>query len=173
MQLRPLAVRDLPAMQVLLDADPAYARRVTGTDPAPGSATDLLLDRPPDLPPDRKVVLGVFDELGLAAVVDVLRGWPIPSVAHIGLLQVHPSRQRQGVGRRAHDLLLDWLAAGWPEVRTLRAAIVATNADSAGPFWVALGYRPAEAPKPYQAGTTATTVSAWSRPIALHETRTR
>jgi GNAT superfamily N-acetyltransferase len=173
MRLRPLAVRDLPAIQALLDADPAYARRVTGADPAPGSATDLLLDRPPDLHSDRKVVLGAIDEHGLAAVVDVLRGWPTPPVAHIGLLQVHPTRQRQGVGRHAHDLLLEWLAARWPEVHTLRAAIVATNADSAGPFWVALGYRPAEAPKPYQVGTTATTVSVWTRPVALQERRAR
>jgi len=30
--------------------------------------------------------------------------------AHIGLLQAHVDRKRQGVGRRAHDLLLDLIA---------------------------------------------------------------
>ncbi|WP_425575009.1 GNAT family N-acetyltransferase [Nocardioides panacisoli] len=96
--------------------------------------------------------------------MDVLRGWPDRATAHIGLLQVHPSRQRQGVGRRAHDLLLAELA-GWSEVTTLRAAIVGTNAAEAEPFWTALGYRPAEPPRPYRAGSTDTHVTAWTRPI--------
>ena len=170
MRLLPLALRDLPAMQALLDADPEYARRVTGADPAPGSATDLILDRPPDLHPDRKAVLGAVDDHGLAAVVDVLRGWPASSIAHIGLLQVHAGRKHQGVGRRTHAMLVEWVAQAWPEIRVLRAAIVATNADAAGPFWAAMGYRPTEAPKPYQAGVTSTTVTAWTRPVAPIET---
>lgn len=173
MRLRPLDARDLPAVKALLDADPEYARRVTGADPPPDGATDLLFDRPPNLEPDRKVVLGAIDDRGLAAVLDILRGWPEPSVAHVGLLQVHAGRQHQGIGRRAHDLLLGWIAATWPEIRTLRAAIVATNAEAADPFWTALGYRPTEAPKPYSAGATATTVTAWTRPVAPPETVSR
>jgi GNAT superfamily N-acetyltransferase len=162
LRLRPLTDRDRPALQELLDADPGYALRVTGEPPEPGGAADLLVDRPPDLHPNQKTVLGAFDGDGLAAVIDVLRGWPNPTTAHIGLLQVHPSRKRQGVGRRAHDLLLAYVA-DWTEVTTLRAAIVGTNAAEAEPFWAALGYQPTGTPKRYQAGTTTTDVSAWTR----------
>lgn len=164
LRLRTLTARDLPALQELLDADPEYALRVTGETPGPDAATDLLVNRPPDLHPNQKVVLGAFDHDGLAAVIDVLRGWPSPATAHIGLLQVHPSRKRQGVGRRAHDLLRTHVV-NWAEVTTLRAAIVGTNAADAAPFWAALGYQPTGNPRPYQAGANATDVTAWSRPV--------
>jgi hypothetical protein len=164
MHLRPLTEADLPALQQLLESDPGYAERVTGTAPGPGDAADLLAGRPPGLPADRKVVLGAFDDTGLAAVLDVLRGWPDPATAHIGLLQVDAGRRRQGVARRTHDLFLD-LVAGWPEIRTLRAAIVGTNAAEAEPFWTSVGYRPGEPPRPYRAGGTDTHVTAWHAPV--------
>lgn len=162
LHMRQLTAEDLPILQVFLESDPDYARRVTGSAPAPDEAVDLVSSVPPGVAPDQKLVLGVFDDAGLAAVVDVLRGWPQPSVVHIGLLQVHLDRKRQGVGRRAHELLLGWIG-GWPEITTLRAAIVATNSDHAEPFWMAQGYRPSGAPKPYRAGDTITEVSVWTR----------
>lgn len=164
LHLRPVTVRDAPALQALLEADAAYARRVTGMDPVSTEAIDLYTSRPPQLPMHRKVLLGAFDEGGLAAVVDVLRGWPDPATAHIGLLQVHADRKRQGIGRRTHDLLLD-LVGGWTEITMLRAAIVGTNADSAAPFWASLGYQPTEPARPYRAGDIATHVTAWTLPL--------
>jgi GNAT superfamily N-acetyltransferase len=163
LRLRRLTTGDLAELQALLEADPDYVRRVTGADPGPGEAADLLTGRPPGLPAERKVLLGAYDDHGLAAIVDVLRGWPDAATAPIGLLQVYADRKRQGVGRRTHDLLLE-LVEGWPEITVLRAAIVAINAAGAAPFWADLGYRPAEPPKPYQAGPVATTVTAWTRP---------
>ena len=162
LRLRQLGTGDLPALQRLLDADPGYARRVTGADPGAGDAADLLGSGPPDVPPSRKLVLGVFEGSRLVAVVDVLRGWPDGTTAHVGLLQVHADDQGRGIGRRTHDLLVD-VVAGWPEVTTLRAAIVATNATEAEPFWSRLGYRPSGPPRPYQAGRTATEVTIWTR----------
>jgi GNAT superfamily N-acetyltransferase len=164
LHLRRLTVGDLPQVRKLLDADPGYARRVTGADPRPGDAAELLAGGPPGLRPEQKMLLGAFDDTGLAAVIDVLRGWPVPATAHVGLLQVHADRKREGLGRRAHDLLLNRVAR-WPQITTLRAAIVATNVEHAEPFWSALGYRPAEAPRPYRAGNQPTHVTAWTRPV--------
>jgi GNAT superfamily N-acetyltransferase len=163
--LRTLTDRDMPAIEELLAADAGYAQRVTGGPPEPGGAAALLTDRPADLAPEQKMVLGAIDDEGLAAVIDVLLGWPDSSMALVGLLQVHAHRKRQGLGRRAHDLLLDWIAA-WPEITTLRAIIVETNASAADPFWRAMGYRPTEPPRPYQAGATLTRATAWTRPTA-------
>ena len=164
MHLRPLTDRDLPDLQELLDSDPGYARRVTGADPEPDGAAQLLAGRPEGLRMEDKLVLGGYDDAGLAAVIDVLRGWPDPATAHVGLLQVHAGRQGAGVGRRAHELLLD-LVRGWPGITRLRAAIVATNAAAADPFWTAMGYRPAGPPAPYRAGDTATQVTVWTRSV--------
>jgi GNAT superfamily N-acetyltransferase len=164
LRLRVLSGQDLPALRDLLETDPGYARRVTGHDPRPGDAEELLTVGPPGLPAERKVVLGAVDDDGLACVVDLLRGWPDPATAYIGLLQVHAARQRQGMGRRTHELLLD-LVSGWPEVTRLRAVVVGTNAQEAEPFWSALGYRPTETPKPFTAGSVVTTATGWTRAV--------
>lgn len=182
LHLRRLTVSDLPQVRDLLDADPGYAHRVTGSGPAEQDAADLLAGAPPELRPDQKTLFGAVDGRGLVAVVDVLRGWPDPATVHIGLLQVHAGRKREGIGRRTHDLLLDQVAQ-WPEITTFRAAVLATNAEHAEPFWAALDYRPTEPPKPYRIGTQVTQVTAWTRPArpvastdestsADHETRT-
>ena len=131
--MRQLDQRDAQAVQALLDADPHYARRVTGTSAPPHAAAELLTARPAGLPATHKAVLGAYDDTGaLVAVVDVLRGWPDDHTAHIGLLQTHSAYQGRGIGRRTHELLLEWVAS-WPEVQRLRATIVATNAPFADP----------------------------------------
>ncbi|MCK9824450.1 alpha/beta fold hydrolase [Nocardioides cavernae] len=163
--LRELSQRDTHTIQALLEADADYARRVTGAPASPHAAVDLLEERPPGLPAEHKVVLGAYDDTGdLVAVIDVLRGWPDAHTAHIGLLQTHPDHQRRGIGRRTHDLLLDWVAR-WPEIQRLRATIVATNAPFADPFWTTMGYRPGETATPYLAGEQPTTALAWTRDL--------
>ena len=128
LKVRQLDRHDIQDVQALLDADSHYARRVTGTAAPPHAAAELLTARPPGLPATHKAVLGAYDDTGvLVAVVDVLRGWPDDHTAHIGLLQTHSAHQGRGIGRRTHELLLEWVAR-WPEVRRMRATIVATNA---------------------------------------------
>lgn len=161
--LRALTASDVAAVQQLLEADAGYAERVTGRPLGPNAARDLLEARPPTLSLDDKVVLGVFGDSQLVAVVDLLRGWPQAGTVHVGLLQVHALHQRRGVGRQVHDLALRWLEA-WPEATQLRAAIVETNIEQAAPFWQALGYTPSGAAKPYFDGTLHTTVRIWTRP---------
>ncbi|MEU8227092.1 hypothetical protein [Kribbella sp. NPDC048915] len=45
--------------------------------------------RPEQLPEGSKVVLGGFDGPELAALVDLLRGFPHEHTAYVGLLEVH------------------------------------------------------------------------------------
>ena len=56
---------------------------------------------------------------------------------------------------------LAWLQQ-WPEIATVRAAVVATNAPQAEPFWAAMGYEPTEV-RPYAHGDLVTTVRIWTR----------
>jgi RimJ/RimL family protein N-acetyltransferase len=162
--LRHLEASDVMAVQQLIEADPDYATRVSGNPPGPDEAHILLTQRPPNLRPDQKVVLGVFRGTELVGLIDLLRGWPEAGTVHIGLLQVHARDQGQGIGRAAHDLLLRWIKQ-WPEATQLRAAIVETNAEHAAPFWQALGYTPAGRPRPYEQGAVRTTVRPWTRPV--------
>lgn len=159
--LRPIGPDEVDAVQAVIESDPAYVERVTGLPPGPADAQSLLLMRPPDLPEDRKTVYGVRDGDGaLVGLIDVLRGYPDEATAFVGLLQVRRDRQRRGLGRQAHAALLD-VVAGWPEVTTLRLAIVATNREVAEPFWLSLGYRPVGAPVPYRYANLETTAQRY------------
>jgi GNAT superfamily N-acetyltransferase len=159
--LRPLNFFDQPALQRLLEADPGYSERVTGAPPAPTEARDLLTGRPPELRAENKCVLGAFPDEALVAVVDLLRGRPEPSTTHIGLFQVHAVHQDTGLGRRIHHQPLQWLRqwpgqrlgqrpgqwpGQWPGTTVVRAAVVATNAEHAEPFWAAMGLHPHREP---------------------------
>lgn len=164
--LRPIAPEEVDAVQELIEADPAYVERVTGLPPGPADAQSLLMIVPPELPPERKTVYGVRDDSGaLVGLVDVLRGYPDEATAYVGLLQIRADLQGRGLGRRAHDALLD-VVRGWPEIRTVRLAVVETNASVAATFWQALGYRPAGEPVPYRYANLETTAQRYERQVS-------
>ncbi len=162
--LRRLRVADVAAVQALVEADAGYSRRVSGQEAGPDEGRAVLTTRPPGLAPGHKVVLGAFAERDpdrLLAVVDLLRGWPDPGTVHVGLLQVRAASHGQGVGRRVHEQVLATVR-DWPEVTTVRAAIVETNAEAAAPFWAAMGYRPTGPARPFRNGLVETTVLVWT-----------
>lgn len=161
--LRPLHPDDTDALQALVESDPGYAERVTGHPPGAADAQSLLMMRPPDLAEHDKLVLGAWEGDDLIGVVDLLRGWPDADTVHVGLLQVHGAQQGRGLGRVIHEQVLR-LVRDWPGMVRLRAAIVATNAAQADPFWRAMGYAPSGEPKPYTYDKLHTTVRIWTRP---------
>lgn len=163
-ELDPRDPDDVAALQALLESAPDYTRRVTGHDPGPDDAHEVLTGLPPGLGRQDKMGLGLWADrpAGLVAFADVLRGWPRPGVAHIGLLVVHGQRRGQGLGRAMHDRVVEHLAC-WGEVDTLRLAIVATNAEAAQPFWELLGYRPTGEVKPYDSGAVSSSAAIWER----------
>lgn len=163
-ELRPIEVNDVEAVQDVIESDAAYVERVTGLPPGPADAQSLLMMRPPDLPAEHKHVFGLWERDELVGLVDVLRGHPDGRTAYIGLLQVRGDRQRAGLGTRAHDSLLREVAE-WPEIATLRLAVVATNREVAEPFWRGLGYRAVGEPVPYRYDKLETTAQHLERPV--------
>lgn len=144
-RVRRLTAADAPALQELLEAAPGYTLRVRGRLPRdndryrtltalpPGltmrlssaAVTGILTALPRGLAPGAKHVLGLWGRGCLLAVADLLRGWPRPRTAYVGLLLVREDRACQGggdgmtlrtlwggprvpgVGRRLHRELLD------------------------------------------------------------------
>ncbi|MEV4267693.1 GNAT family N-acetyltransferase [Kribbella sp. NPDC049584] len=147
--LRPIGSGDVDALQELIESDPGYTERVTGYPPGPADAQSLLLMRPEDLPEESKVVLGAFEADQLVAVVDLLRGFPNERTAFIGLLEVHAKHQGLGYGRTTYELVERYVATTWPEIRTLRLAVVDTNAQVAAGFWRRQGFEPTGEERPY------------------------
>ncbi|MET9269785.1 GNAT family N-acetyltransferase [Kribbella sp. NPDC003557] len=106
--------------------------------------------RPEGLPAESKIVLGAFDDGQLVAVVDLLRGFPNEHTAFIGLLEVHSHHQGRGYGGSTYGLVQRYVESTWPEVRTMRLAVVDTNAQVATGFWQRQGFQPTGEVRPYR-----------------------
>ncbi|MGO1319637.1 MAG: GNAT family N-acetyltransferase [Galactobacter sp.] len=159
---------DVAALGTLLTSDPAHSLRINSRDPVPEDAIDVLTSRPPGLDPTAKVDLGLWDETGeLAAFADVLRAWPRPDVAHIGLLFVHGAHGGAQLGLRMHREVLS-LAASWPGIHRLRIGIVETNADVAEPFWATQGYTPTGETSVFESGPVVSRTRIWEREAGVH-----
>jgi ribosomal protein S18 acetylase RimI-like enzyme len=148
--LRAIAPAEVDALQELIESDSGYTERITGYPPGPADAQSLLMMRPEGLPEESKKVFGFWDDERLVAVVDLLRGYPNEHTAFIGLLQVHGQHQGRGAGAAAYREMERYVEREWPEVRTLRLAVVETNAQQAQGFWVRQGFEATGEVKPYK-----------------------
>ncbi|WNM25091.1 N-acetyltransferase [Demequina capsici] len=152
------------ALAILLAANPGYLARVGGGSRL-ADARDVLTAFPAGAGREQKISLGLSGAAGLAACADVNVGWPNPAHAHVGLLMTAGERDRHGLGRRMHDAVVATLEV-YPQVRTLRLAIVGTNAHVAEPFWSALGYCPNGESKPYASGGAESVARVWERALS-------
>ncbi|TCC19653.1 GNAT family N-acetyltransferase [Kribbella speibonae] len=150
MELRPITPADVDAVQDLIESDPGYTERITGYPPGEADAQSLLMMRPDGLAEDAKVVLGAFAGRQLVAVVDLLRGFPNERTAFIGLLEVHSDHQGRGHGRTTYELVQRYVESTWPEIRTMRLAVVDTNAQVAAGFWQRQGFQATGEARPYR-----------------------
>ena len=148
--LRAVDVVDVGGLQELIESDPGYTERITGYPPGASDAQSLLMMRPEGLAEDAKVVLGAFAGQELVAVVDLLRGFPNERTAFIGLLQVHSGHQGRGHGRATYELVQRYVETTWPEIRTMRLAVVDTNAEVATGFWQRQGFEATGEVRPYR-----------------------
>ena len=163
--LRPIEPGDVDAVQELIESDPGYTERITGYPPGPADAQSLLMMRPEGLTEDEKIVLGAFVTNRLVAVADLLRGYPNGHTAFIGLLQVHWNHQGLGYGRAAYEQLQRYVETSWPEIRTLRLAIVDTNARIATGFWLRQGFTATGEERPYRYDKLESTARIYEKPL--------
>lgn len=160
--LRPIAEGDVAALQTLLESDPGYTERVTGSPPGPADALSLLIGRPEGAYEDDKLVLGGWLGDDLVCVVDVLRHWPDEQTAHVGLLLVDARMQRRGLGRRALELLDD-VAECWADLQLWRVAVLGTN-EQVGGFWQRVGFVATGEVRPYRYASLLTQAVVYQRP---------
>ncbi|MFW6776001.1 GNAT family N-acetyltransferase [Nocardioides sp. CPCC 205120] len=159
--------RDVAALARLLASVPDFSQRVSGRPPGEDDADAVLTAAPPGLPADRKHAVGLWaddDPRRLLGFADLLRGWPSPESAHVGLLVTDGGLHGSGLGRRAFDAVAARVR-GWPEVSRIQLAVVATNAAAAGPFWRRLGFEPTGRTSPYESGSVRSTAEVWAAPV--------
>ena len=104
---------------------------------------------PPGAAPEDKYFLGYFRGDRLAAVLDLIDGYPSAETAYIGLFMVDGRFSGQGIGSRLVEELLEELkTAGFSRVRL---AYQKANPQSTR-FWTKNGFQPVEE-KPHPYGT--------------------
>jgi len=143
---------EMGALQKVLEGAPSYAKRVTGHPPEGAEARRLFSALPPGVPCDNKYLYGVMaGEHDMIGCADVIRGWPTPSTALIGLLLLTEMHQGCGVGRCAYHLV-EAKVQRWPEIDVLRISVVCSLA-AVLPFWRRLGFAETGEVQPYRYDT--------------------
>lgn len=128
---------DLNSLSGLASAVPGDWQRVYGS--SNNSDLQMMINQ---LPPGKtlrdKFVFGLYDDSKLVACLDLIRGYPYPHIAFLGLLIVDESSQRQRLGsmivNRAEEI-----AARWSGVKRMRLAVAVTNSDVLA-FWEKMGF---------------------------------
>ena len=139
---RTLTEADLPSVLALCESNPRYYQHF-GEPPTLENLAGSMRALPPGCTPSQKSFLGFFDADELAAILDLVRGYPDEGCAYVGLFMVAASRQGRGLGTTLVEHVLDGLRGqGFSRVRL---AYIEGN-DQARSFWLARGFHPAGDP---------------------------
>jgi len=128
----------MAALQSVLEAAPSYFHLTTGLPPGKAEAQSTFAALPPGKSYDDKFVYGFYADEAMIGCADVIRGYPTPNKAVIGLFLLSERWQRRGFGR-AFAALLEQAIDAWPEIKVLRVGVVEANIG-AHAFWRKLGY---------------------------------
>ena len=147
-RVRRLTEEDTAQILGLCRSNPLYYRHC-GTEPSEADIRQDLTLLPPGAAPEDKYFLGYFHGDRLAAVLDLIDGYPSAETAYIGLFMVDGRFSGQGIGSRLVEELLEELkTAGFSRVRL---AYQKANPQSTR-FWTKNGFQPVEE-KPHPYGT--------------------
>lgn len=111
-ELRQLQASDAPALQRLFELTPAYQAAISHAPLCAQAAEEALTACPPTQPFSAKQVIGRWEAGELTAVLDLLRGYPEPTTAYLGLLLVGEPWQGPAAVRRSICTPARWLAPG-------------------------------------------------------------
>jgi GNAT superfamily N-acetyltransferase len=135
--LRPGDAADVAAVQRVLRGAPGYHLLIEGRPPSATAAADLFTELPPGRAAADKQILGFFVGQELAGCADLVRGYPSPDVAYLGLLILEDRHRGQGHGTAALAHVTQ-VAHSWG-CRYLRLAVIATN-EHGHHFWMRQGF---------------------------------
>ena len=141
---------EMAALQRVIEEAPEYAQLVTGVPPGHADAQSTYTVLPEGKSYDDKFVFGIFLGDEMVGCIDLIRGYPTPSTAYLGLLLVSEKHQGQEIGRMAFRLVEEVVRA-WGTCDRIRLAVVRTN-EQVIPFWRRLGFEPTGEITPYRYG---------------------
>jgi GNAT superfamily N-acetyltransferase len=146
------APAEMRELQRVLEEAPVYAHRITGVPPGRADAQSLYTVLPDGKSYADKFVFAIDRENEMVGCADLIRGYPDPATAMLGLLLVSERYRREAIGSRAYALLEQYIK-DW-RCRRVRIGVVRSNAEVI-PFWTRLGFEPTGEVKPYRYGSVA------------------
>lgn len=123
---------DVAAMQKLLEAAPGFAACTTGQAVDPEAGLAALTALPPDKTAADKYVWGITQSDTMIGCIDLIRAYPTPDRAYLGLLLFTEKHQGKGFGSQALKYITQQ-AANWGCTH-LRLGVVSTNLTGLA-FW--------------------------------------
>ena len=132
-----LTAGDVPEILALCQGNPQYYRHC----PPAVSRENIRADMealPPGVGPEKKYYLGFWDGETLAAVMDLILGYPDEGTAFIGFFMVDAARQGRGTGSALIEEVCACLSG---EFSAIRLGYVRGNEQS-GHFWHRNGFVP-------------------------------
>ena len=134
--VRPLTEADIPIMLALFRSNPLFYQHCPPP-PSAETAREAMHALPPRKTMADKHFLGFFDGETLAAVLDLITGFPTPEIAFWGFFMLDAAVQGRGMG----SALVSELCASLRQqgFRAVRLGWVKTNPQSAH-FWKKNGF---------------------------------
>lgn len=120
---------EMAELQQVIEEAPTYAHLVTGVTPGPADAQSTYSMLSEGKSYEDKFVFGIYSGSEMVGCVDLIRGYPDPSIAWLGLLLVSEEHQGEGIGTMAARLVEDFVQ-GWGGCDRIRLAVVWANAQS-------------------------------------------
>ncbi len=135
-QVRLLTAQDAEAVLGLCQGNPRFYHHCP-PDATRESILQDMIQLPPRTTPEDKFYIGFYDGKELAAVMDLIRGYPERDAAFVGFFMMEASRQGRGEGSAIIEELCSFLHN--QGCRYLRLAWVQGNAQSER-FWRKNGF---------------------------------
>lgn len=136
--LRPLEEGELPEYLALCQSNPFFNSISLDEPPSLEACREDFSALPPGREPEHKLLLGLWQEGRLRAVLDLVEGYPDEATLYIGLLELDASCQGRGLGTALVTALArESVLAGFS---TLRLGCLVANTPGFG-FWQAMGFQ--------------------------------
>jgi RimJ/RimL family protein N-acetyltransferase len=157
--------REMADLQRVLEQAPRYAQLVKGSPPGRTEAQSTFTMLPDGKTYGDKFVFGAYFSSQMIGCIDVIRGYPRPNTATIGLLLIAEGFQRKGIGSEAYRSL-EAVIRSWGTCTTARIGVIATNSQVL-PFWESLGFVPTGERKTYEYGSIHSEIIILSKDLAF------
>lgn len=135
--LRSDSEADIAALFALFEQAAEYSLLVEGRAPTPEDARNELVELPPGKSAVDKFFGGYWQRGLLVGCADLIRGYPDPETAYLGLLLFAPAHRGRGLGVAALEHLAG-LARSWG-CTALRLAVIDKNLRGLN-FWRRQGF---------------------------------